>query len=207
MTTHVEAEKLVAEAIPGVKTADSLLVRIIGCLESSYGKGWAGPGKGSHNWGAMTAGRRWKGATFEYKDSRYDPKAGKNRTYTTRFRKYPTEADGIRDLYRTLTSGAHSEASRLARVGKWSEVSRAIGPRGSKYYMGVGPPEEAERKHQQRFMSLKDEILDATGGVSRDLRGRITYQGPTIFGWPEAIVIGAVVATAIMFWPAKKRGR
>ena len=41
----------------------------VGGLETSYGTGWQGAGKGSYNMGAITAGTSWKGQTFEYMDS------------------------------------------------------------------------------------------------------------------------------------------
>jgi hypothetical protein len=160
--THDEARLVLERAVPGISPVESRLVRAISVVESHYGDGWTGVGRGSHNWGAITAGSAWRGATFEHRDSRWNPKTRRQESYTTQFRRYPSDEAGARDLYQMLTSGRHAVAGQLARQGRWAEISAAIGPRGTGYYGGHGPPDVAERAHQRRFL----EALDDIGGAS-----------------------------------------
>jgi hypothetical protein len=46
--------------------AEAQLAQAVGAIESSYGQGWKGTGKGSNNWGAVQT----KGPGFSYQDSR-----------------------------------------------------------------------------------------------------------------------------------------
>jgi hypothetical protein len=167
MTTHIEAKQILERAVPGIHPADSLLTRIIGSMETQYGDGWghglSNAGQGSNNWGAVTKGS-WKGDTFTHRDSRWDEDQQRQVTYSTQFRWYPTPEAGAADLYGLLTTGSrHGEASVLARAGRWDEISRAIGPLGSYYYAGFGPPEEATEKHRTSFLARKAEIMAETG--------------------------------------------
>lgn len=164
MTTHEEARVILERAVPGISESDSLLTRVISCLEAHYGDWWKGAGVGSNNWGAVSAGSKWEGPTFEYTDSRWDPEEGRQVEYVQKFRKYATPEEGARDLYELLTSGTHKVASELAAAGRWGEISRAIGPRGTGYYRGVGPPEKAEPRHRAALMKWRDAIA-GTGGV------------------------------------------
>ena len=101
MLSHIEAKKLVERTVPGISPGASLLVRAIGWLETNYGAGWKGEAaQASHNWGAITGG--YQGKSFEYKDSRYDPKTEKVVEYTTNFRSYPDDASAAKDLYQFL---------------------------------------------------------------------------------------------------------
>lgn len=166
MTTHSEAKAILERAVPGIDPATSLLVRGISMIEAQYGDGWghglSTAGQGSNNWGAMTAGSSWTGPTFEHQDSRWDENLQKQVPYVTKYRSYATPEDGARDLYRALT-GYHGIAAELAKAGRWGEISKAIGPRGTYYYGGKGPPAEAEVDHQRRFLAALDDIQRATG--------------------------------------------
>jgi hypothetical protein len=166
MTSHVEAKQILDAAVPGIHPADSLLTRIIGSMETQYGGGWghglSNAGIGSNNWGAITKGS-WKGDTFTHTDSRWDEDQQRQVTYSTQFRWYPTPEAGASDLYRLLTGSRHGKASELARAGRWDEISRAIGPLGSYYYAGFGPPAEATEKHRSSFLARKAEIMAETG--------------------------------------------
>lgn len=73
------------------------LLQAVGALETGYGTGWKGVGKGSFNMGAIIAGGSWHGDTFTYKDS-YPDEQGVNHWYETQFRKYPDAAAGWEDL-------------------------------------------------------------------------------------------------------------
>jgi hypothetical protein len=164
MTTHAQAKQILESAFPEILPADSLLVRIIGALESHYGDGWKGtPGEGSNNWGAVQAGKGWKGKTFGWEDSKWNPKTRKQEKYKIRFRAYASPEAAAIDLYKVLTGDRHGESSRLAHAGRWADISHAIGPNGSYYYGGFGPPAKAEADHRKRFLELLREIQLATG--------------------------------------------
>ncbi len=71
--------------------------------ETSFSAGWSSkiPGaRESNNFGAITAGAKWTGATFEHKDSKpvTTPPPPHQEWYTTRFRSYPTKLAGMTDL-------------------------------------------------------------------------------------------------------------
>jgi hypothetical protein len=178
MLSHDEADRILRRAVPGITDAESALVRTIAVLESQYGAGWSGAGVGSHNWGAIQAGGTWTGDTFEAKDSRWDPKTGKQETYVTTFRKYATDEDGARDLWSVLSSPRHRRAVSLANRGAWAEISRSLGPLGSGYYEGFGPPEKATADHQMKFLK-----------VLHDIRGLSNWSG-----WPVLLIVIAVAA-------------
>lgn len=182
MTTHAEAQQILERAVPDIDAPVSLLVRIVGCLESHYGDGWKGAGRGSNNWGAVTASKSWRGRTFLHRDSRWDPKKKQQRTYITRFRAYDTPESGARDLHQILTGKRHGVAATLARRGQWSSISRAIGPLGTGYYGGHGPPEKATAAHRRRFLLLKDEITGA-GGIAFGGVGLALLAALLLWGW------------------------
>lgn len=167
MNRHVRAKQILEAAVPGIDPAESLLTRGIGELETQYGAGW-GHGKstagvGSNNWGAIQATDSWTGDTFEHGDSRWDPERGEQVPYTTKFRAYPTPEAGARDLWAMLTGSHHGHAAELARAGRWGDISASLGPEGSYYYGGFGPPEQAVSDHRARFLQVIRDIRAATG--------------------------------------------
>ncbi|UCC72327.1 MAG: hypothetical protein JSV86_18465 [Gemmatimonadota bacterium] len=164
MTTHAEAREIVARAVPGIGPQESLAVRVIGLLESHYGDFWKHPGVGSNNWGAITKGT-WTGPTFEYTDSRWDPKLGKKVYYQIGFRKYPTPEAGARDVYDHLVGRRHGAAMVAARDQDWLTFSRRL--RESQYYLGNVPKEEAIAGHQRKVVSALKTITRATGEKTR----------------------------------------
>jgi hypothetical protein len=167
VTSHTEAKRIVERAVPGISPALSLLTRGISVIEAQYGDGWghglSEAGQGSNNWGAMTAGSSWTGPTFEHRDSRWDEASQQQVPYVTRFRSYATPEAGAADLARTLSTGYHAVAGQLAEQGRWSDISAAIGPEGTYYYGGFGPPEQAVADHQQRFLNALAAIRAETG--------------------------------------------
>lgn len=169
MTTHDQARQILERAVPGIVSAESLLVRIISVLESHYGDTWRGPGVGSHNWGSITAGPAWDGETFEYRDSRWNPETKRQESYVTRFRRYPTAEAGARDLHSLLTRGRHAVAAQLARAGRWGDISAAIGPGGTGYYQGHGPPSVAVPVHRSRFLRVYRQLSGRAGNVGLGL--------------------------------------
>lgn len=110
----------------------------VSILETSNTNGWKGVGKGSFNAGAITAGRSWKGDTFEYRDSRPHPKnPGKDIVYVTKFRKYATPQAGFEDLVRVvlLTNGRDQAVLPAAEAGDFYGVSAGLF--ATRYYLGL----------------------------------------------------------------------
>lgn len=163
MTTHSEAKAILERAVPGIDPRVSLLVRAVSVLESHYGDGWgkgtSTAGVGSNNWGAIIG--TYNGQYFEHADTIY--KDGKNERYVTKFRAYPTPQEGARDLYKLLSTGRHARAAELAKAGRFSEISAAMGPRGSFYYSGIKAPAQAEAAHQRRLFEAIEAIKKETG--------------------------------------------
>ncbi len=155
MTTHLEA-KAIVDAL-GISHGASLLVRGIAVLESHYGDGWKGAGKGSNNWGAVQAFSTWKGETFETRDG------NQSGWYVGKFRKYPSPFAGAADLWRILSGKRHGKAVALAEQGDWLGVSRSL--RESVYYEGMVPKEEAIYRHHKRLIQSLTDICRATGEV------------------------------------------
>jgi peptidoglycan hydrolase-like protein with peptidoglycan-binding domain len=109
----------------------------IGHLETNYGAGWRGAGKGSNNMGAITAGSGWNGATFEYVDTSPNPD-GTSTPYVAKFRVYPTPQDGWNDLARVAFGEQLRRKVLIAAVmGDTYTVSQFL--RETNYYAGFGP--------------------------------------------------------------------
>lgn len=140
VSTEVARNELVA-AWPSVPYNENRmrLVLAIGRYESGYGMGWEGPGVGSHNMGAITAGPSWEGETFAYGDSR--PEGSENVGYTTEFRVYPSRAAGWADLVRTaLKTPAERSAADRGDVRGFAAALYAAG-----YYAGLASQSQSER--------------------------------------------------------------
>jgi hypothetical protein len=195
----------VERAVPGVSRETSLLARAISVLESHYGDGWgkelSHAGVGSHNWGALTAGSSWRGATFEHRDSRYNPETKTTVEYVARFRSYPSDEAGARDLVRVLER-THAPAVALAASHRWGDVSASMGPRGTKFYLGNTPPPDAEAKHRARFLAALREISSATGedvpGLSEAMSDR-----PTLSAAGSGLSAG-LIFLALALWRSSK---
>ena len=142
MLSHKEARAIICEAYRlrfGVEPSltQAQLLQAVGFLETSYSSGWSKtvPGAaGSHNWGAITAGSGWSGATFDHKDSRPDAK-GNNVWYVTKFRSYPTLIAGAADLARVVYQERPTVLA-AATDGDVRGFSAAM--YATKYYLGFG---------------------------------------------------------------------
>ena len=151
MVTHKDARILVQEGFRRCYGTEPTLVQAqcvqaIGVLETSYGQGWskAIPGAfGSNNIGAVTAGAEWSGATFEHKDS-YPDSAGVNHWYTTKFRAYPSLADGFADLV-NIVYIVRPAALAAATRGDVYGFSAAL--YASHYYLGFGKTDNERIAH------------------------------------------------------------
>lgn len=136
---HVQARK---DAAAGFKLKfgreptlpEVQLLQAVGALETGYGTGWKGVGKGSFNMGAITAGNSWKGDVFVYKDS-YPDDQGVNHWYETKFRKYPNAVEGWKDLANIMYEDRPSVLS-AASDGDSYGVSAALYE--TVYYRGFG---------------------------------------------------------------------
>lgn len=141
MTSHAEARELARAALaavfPGAPPSDGEIAALagIGFLESGYGDGWKGAGRGSYNMGAVQAGKSWTGATFAYTDTH--PNAdGSSTPYRIAFRAYPTAQAGWIDLARVAFAGRRTRVREAARRNDLLGVSTEL--RATGYYEGFG---------------------------------------------------------------------
>lgn len=157
---HEQAAQLIQQAIPDAPKGAKMLVQVIGLLETSYARGWTGSAVGSFNWGAITG--TYQGAYFEHGDSRPDPnKPGQQIKYVTKFRKYPNDAAGIKDLH-DLIKRSYSKAYQAAVEGRFGDVSEGL----YGYYLGTKPKAGAIYDHRQRVLNLLPSIEKVWGPVS-----------------------------------------
>lgn len=141
MSRHTEARERAARALslvfgaPASYQAARVLAGIA-CLETSYGYGWKGAGKGSNNMGAIQCGSSWKGARFSYTDTH--PNAdGTSTAYRVDFRAYPTPEDGWVDLVKVVfINRGRSKVLEAALSGDLQKVSAQLHATG--YYEGFG---------------------------------------------------------------------
>lgn len=139
MTTHVQARAFARKALESILGASSTgaerALAGVACLETSYGDGWKGAGKGSFNMGAIQAGS-WAGDTFAYTDTH--PNAdGTSTPYRIAFRKYPSPAAGWEDLVRVVfVNRGRTVVLAAAQKGDLLGVSQGLHRTG--YYEGFG---------------------------------------------------------------------
>jgi peptidoglycan hydrolase-like protein with peptidoglycan-binding domain len=143
MTTHAEARALAQRALkaafgnePSLTSGAVKCLAGVACIETSYGDGWKGAGKGSHNMGAIQCGTGWTGPRFEYVDTH--PNAdGTSTPYRIGFRKYLTADDGWRDLVKTVyVNRGRASVLNAAQAGDIYGVSECLHQTG--YYEGFG---------------------------------------------------------------------
>jgi hypothetical protein len=120
----------------------------VGRLETSFGDGWKGVGAGSNNMGAIIAGKRWTGDTFEHKDS-YPDAQGVNHWYVTKFRKYPNPAEGWEDLARIVYE---SRPSALAAGAANDSLAFSQALYRTHYYAGFGKTDEERIANHHRIL-------------------------------------------------------
>jgi len=168
MITHSDAQEILQRAFVAVGMIPSPDVsRFAGAvafLESRYGQGWSGAGRGSHNWGAIQAGNKWTGARFTYSDTHPNPD-GTSTSYRVDFRAYPTNDDGAADLLRVVYL-ARPSVLEAATSGSSYGVSRALYQ--TRYYEGFGPTPEARiENHHRALQSAYLAIVRVTDSESR----------------------------------------
>jgi hypothetical protein len=113
---------------------EAQILHAVGLHESGCGFWWKGVGVGSFNMGAITAGKSWTGATFEYKDS-YPDATGLDHWYVTEFRKYANAIEGWTDLANIMYEDRPSVLA-AATAGDVFGVSTALYE--TTYYTGRG---------------------------------------------------------------------
>lgn len=203
MTTppsHAHARGLATEAYVAVfghepSACEVTALCAVAWLETLYGAGWGeGPGRGSFNMGAITAGGSWTGETFESSDSRFDAVTQSVISYTTRFRVYPTELDGWKDLVQNVfVNNGRDRVKQRARACDYRGVSEAL--YDTKYYLGTSKSREANitAHHKRMLSSLK------AAGVEIH-----TSMGAPSMG-PALLSLG--LFGAIVYLTTKKRGQ
>lgn len=204
MTTHAQARDFARSVITArYGRADDGEVRAlagVACLETSYGDGWRGAGKGSHNMGAIQCGKGWGGARFSYVDTH--PNAdGSSTRYQVDFRAYPTPLEGWADLQRVVFEVCNRKIVRAAaRDCDWYGVSRALYQ--TRYYEGFGPTAEARvanhHKALARAIAVADGVTEpivvvasgapetvrrgSRGAAVRELQSRLGLASDGMFG-------------------------
>lgn len=176
---HDEARGCAARALTrllGHEPATGAIKALAGVanLETSYGQGWRGAGKGSFNMGAIQCGSAWTGKRFSYIDTH--PNAdGTSTPYRVDFRAYDSEEDGWLDLAKVVyVNRGRSKVLDAAERGDWFEVSAQL--RRTGYYEGFGPTVEARIANHHR--ALARGIAAADGGRMPSIR--VACEMPTL---------------------------
>ncbi len=199
MITDQDARALVLEGykrLMGVYPSRSVAqaVQGIGKLETQYGQGWKGAGKGSNNWGAIQYGKKPApdGHSFLYTDTH--PKSdGSSVAYQVYFKSYDTPLDGCIDLIRTVyfwvSKGGQLRRDKWVLVpaerGDLLGVSRGLYYTG--YYEGFGKDPPARiYNHYKRLYQLVQQIASgchepvASGGLTEPPAPSLT----PVRNWP-----------------------
>jgi hypothetical protein len=105
---HVGARRIIIAAFKqkmgrDPSLAEAQLAQAVGAIESSYGMGWKGSGKGSNNWGAIQT----KGQGFSYTDSR--PTSTGQKKYNVNFKQYGSAVDGAADMIGTIFNSSQKQ--------------------------------------------------------------------------------------------------
>jgi hypothetical protein len=131
-------------------------------LETQYGAGWKGAGKGSFNMGAVQCGSSWKGDRFSYTDTRPNDD-GTSTPYRVDFRKYPTAEDGWFDLVNVVYVNRGRQCVReAAQFGDFYRVSQTLHQTG--YYEGFGAT--GADRIRNHYRALSKSIAAADGAVA-----------------------------------------
>lgn len=184
------AAKLLVDSLPGMTPQLSLLTRAVARLETFYGEGWKESGVDSHNWGAITG--RYKGQSFQHRDSRYDEKTKTNIPYTTNFRAYPSDVEGAADLARLLNT---KYPSAVSAVPDWPMVSRNL----YGYYIGTQTKEKAILVHAGALEKHAKAILSATGESLPDTTTDRSSIVDESSWWPTIIGVGLGVYVLLRY--------
>ena len=207
MANHKQARALARQALQTVFSGEPTLGEIealtgVGWLETCYGAGWRGSGKGSNNMGAIQAGSSWKGDTFTYTDTH--PNAdGSSTPYRVAFRKYATPLEGWIDLARVaFVNRGRATVRAAAQQCDWLGVSTALHSTG--YYEGFGRTVADRIGHHYAALSKAIALADAaenkaevpptvrfgsTGETVKELQRELGVVADGIFG---KITLGAL---------------
>lgn len=152
---HVAARPSIEHALERYsvepKTGVLLPVHGVGFLESRYGTGWTGAGRGSRNWGAIQSGRPpcAPETSFEYRDSSPNPD-GTSTPYRICFRRYRTEEEAAVDLVRVMYIRRPSVLEAAKRADYYGVSSEL---HATRYYEGFGRTvAERIRRHHVALM-------------------------------------------------------
>lgn len=163
MSVHTEAREMAKEALVAVfgATTEGEVAHLAGIawLETKYGAGWGGVGKGSFNMGAIQCGSSWGGEHFSYGDTA--PQSdGTSKRYVASFRKYSSALDGWKDLVRVAYQNrGRSVVREAAKAGDTVGVS--VGLYRTGYYEGFGPTPEARIWHHRRALEAAITLANA----------------------------------------------
>jgi len=162
---HEEARTILLDAFGRVfgrspSLAEIQAVQAVALLETGYGRGWKGTGRGSNNWGAITTTRP-DSLSFEHRDSRRDAGTGEIVEYVTWFRGYPSPVDGAADLVSVMYVRRPS-VLEAAKAADLYGVSREL--RETSYYLGTAPTREGQiGSHFDRMQESVEAISAGLG--------------------------------------------
>lgn len=194
MLSHAEAFELVSGAVGKVlgdqPRSVAVFCQAVGCLESSYGRSWKGPGQGSHNWGAIQhkcppchpslVAEPGKHGCFTYKDTRPNDD-GSSTPYAVCFRTWVNDEEGVEALVRTVYSTRRKSVLEAAAAHDVWAFSAAMYDTG--YYQGFGQTREIRISHHadtvRRIVRAIERALDgeqpaqvvAVRNLERGMRG------------------------------------
>lgn len=124
---------------------EAQILQGIGWLETRYGAGWGGAGKGSHNWGAIQSGRVPCNPATSFESTDTSPNAdGSSTPYRICFRKYADDDAGAADLARVAYQRRPIVLAAAGKGDLWA-VSAALRTTG--YYEGFGKTQEERIRH------------------------------------------------------------
>ena len=163
MISDIEAYAILVAAwdtvrVPPPTEAHLHVAMCVARHETRYGRSWQGAMIGSHNWGAIQAGRppAKTGYSRLYQDS-HPNKNGSNTSYAICFREYPTDEDGARDLLRVLFA-KRPFVLRAAETGNLKSVAKEMHATG--YFEGFGATiEDRIRGYQNALWRVYQTIL------------------------------------------------
>jgi len=163
MTTHLEARIFARGAIRSVYKRDALGGEAAGLagvawLETNYGAGWKGAGKGSRNLGAEQCGAGWTGKRFSYVDTH--PNAdGTNTQYKVDFRAYDSDEEAWVALCEIVFINRGRVIVRAAAMDRdWYAMSAALHSTG--YYEGYGKTVADRINNHYRALSKAVALAD-----------------------------------------------
>lgn len=167
MTTHSQARAYAKDALSkrfGREpfAGETKALTGIACIETSYGDGWKGAGKGSFNMGAVQCGSSWKGERFSYTDTHPNPN-GTSTPYRVDFRKYGTANAGWFDLVNVVFVNRGRQCVReAAQFGDFRRVSQTLHQTG--YYEGFG--KTVAERIDNHYRALSKSIAAADGSIA-----------------------------------------